>query len=227
MAPPPPLPAGPAPDLRWLPLTCAQPQKQHEGPRDTRIAGELRSRPTAGAMVTPTCGPFSPRRDMHALTRGAVGATGVAGRRPSFRPRAQGAPWEPSETWLPGPGRKGLGTKPTGRATVLMAGATDSTVQVESHPRAGTLQSLQLAHSHPGRGHHEGPASPHGHPLQAEKAGIRSYSLLLRRWTAGHHRTRAVHPLTSTTERDAHHCQDTTGPQGQHTPAETSVLFKG
>ena len=64
---PPTRPFQPAPlrPLRWLPLTWAQPQKQHEGAhRDTRIVGELRE--AALWIVNQPGDPFSPKKgDAH------------------------------------------------------------------------------------------------------------------------------------------------------------------
>lgn len=146
--------------LRWLPLTCAQPQKQHEGPTGHPHSGRAqRSHPTAGAMITPT---WWPVLQEGTCTPSPRGAAGVAGRRVLYQePRGhRGAPsGSPARPGCRRPLGEGLlGTKPTGRATVLMAGRP-RTLQSkrESRPRAGTLQSLQLAHGHPGRGHHEGP----------------------------------------------------------------------
>lgn len=148
---------------------------------------------------------------MHALTpRGSGGNRGGWQEGPSYTlrtPRAQGGTvGEPSETWLPkAPGRRAAwnqthrqGHRADGRE------APDSTVQVRvpppsrdaPEPAAGTQPPRQRAP----RG-----APPHRTATLSEQRKLGDPGptrCSSGSWTAGHHRTRAVHPLTGTTERD-------------------------
>lgn len=167
-APPPTLPAShlhhtappktsfqPAPlrPLRQLPLTWAQPQKQHEGPAGTpaqresseKLLCRWKTKLVPRSPLTHSC----KRRETHALTpRGSEGSrsgweetvpTGpplqVLMTRATLCPenpegteeQSRGAQQDPAAK---GPREQGLlGTKPTGRASVVMAEAPDSTGQ--------------------------------------------------------------------------------------------------
>lgn len=76
-----PLPAVPLRPLRWLPLRAPSPKSSMRGPRDTRIAGELRKPPHCWADGNTNLVARSPQEGTCTPSpRGAVGAAGVAGK---------------------------------------------------------------------------------------------------------------------------------------------------
>lgn len=97
----------------------------------------------------------------------------------------------------------------------------------ESRPRAGTLQSLQLAHGPPGRGHHEGPR-PTTRPPSPNRESLGIQVLSAAPQAAGPQDTTGPEQPTRPQAPQSHGITAEYGrAAGQHTPAEATALFKG